>query len=118
MHEVLEVLITQFLPRVDNSVHVGLHQFGDDIDVFEAGRSGGLEDIDHVDYVLLVEELEKLDFTDDTLGVDEVFEGFGDFFDGDFATALMVIGRAHHSISAVTDLLDVFVLRVDVESSS
>ena len=99
-------------------MHVGLHQLRDNIDVFVSGRSWWFENVDHVDYILVFEELEKLDFTDDTLCINQVFKRLRNFFNSDFRSALMVICRAHHTIGTVADLLDVFVLRGDVESGS
>ena len=39
VHEVLAVIVSKILARVDDSVHVSLHQIGDDVDVLVAGRS-------------------------------------------------------------------------------
>lgn len=45
MHKVLHVVVREILARVDDSVHVGLHQLRDDIDVFKACTLRGLLDI-------------------------------------------------------------------------
>jgi len=50
-------------------MHVSLHQLRDNVDVFVSGRSGWFEHVDHVDDVLLVEELQEFDFTNDTLSI-------------------------------------------------
>ena len=34
VHEVLAVIVGQLLPRVDYSVHIGLHKVCDDVNVF------------------------------------------------------------------------------------
>ena len=117
MHEVLEVLVTQLLPRVDNSVHICLHQLSNDVDVVEAGRRRWLEHVNHVDDVVLVEELEEFDFSHDALSIDEVFKGFAHFLNSNLAAVLMIVCRADDTISTVTDLLYVLVLCVDVERS-
>lgn len=56
IHEVLAVVVGQVLPRVDDSVHVGLHQVGHDVDVLESCGSGWLLDVDESDDVLMVKE--------------------------------------------------------------
>jgi hypothetical protein len=45
MHKVLHVVVREILARVDDSVHVGLHQLRDDIDVFKARTLRGLLNI-------------------------------------------------------------------------
>jgi hypothetical protein len=98
-------------------VHISLHQLRDNIDVVEAGGRGRLEHINHVDDVVLVEELQQFDLTDDTLSIDEIFKRFTDFLNCNLTPTLVVIGRAYHTVSAVAHLLNVFVLGVDVEGS-
>ena len=99
-------------------MHISLHELGDNIDIVEAGRCRRLEHVNHVDDVVLVEELQQLDFTDDALSVDEVFKRFTDFLNGNLTPALMIIGRTYHTVGAMAHLLNVFVLGVDVERSS
>eukprot|EP00355_Strombidium_rassoulzadegani_P007892 CAMPEP_0168620054 /NCGR_PEP_ID=MMETSP0449_2-20121227/6929_1 /TAXON_ID=1082188 /ORGANISM="Strombidium rassoulzadegani, Strain ras09" /LENGTH=106 /DNA_ID=CAMNT_0008661027 /DNA_START=610 /DNA_END=930 /DNA_ORIENTATION=- len=82
VHEVLAVVVGQVLPRVDHSVHVGFHQVSDDVNVLVASLCRRLLNVYQSDDVLMVEELEELDLSYDSLGVDEVFKGFGDFFNG------------------------------------
>ena len=117
VHEVLEVLITQFLSRVDNSVHVGLHQFSDDIDVVETSRSGRLEHVNHVYDVVVAEEFQQFDFSHDTLSINEVFKGFTHFLNGNLAPTLVIISRTYHTVCAMADLLNILVLRIDVKRS-
>ena len=51
-------------------MHVGLHQLSDDVDVLKPCLCWGFRDIQYLDDVLVVEELEELDFSDNTLCVD------------------------------------------------
>lgn len=46
IHEILDVVISKILARVDDSMHVRLHQICNDIDIFEAGLGGRLCHID------------------------------------------------------------------------
>ena len=117
-HEVLHMVVGQVLSGVDDSVHVGLHQISDNIDVLVASlsrRSGHLEEVNDV---LVVEELQKLNFSDDTLRIDQVFESLGDFLDGNFDLALVVISTADHTVRTVPDLFNIFKLFLDTEGGS
>jgi hypothetical protein len=51
------VVFSEFLARVDHAVQVGLHQFGDDVDVGVASPRLGLQDVDQTDDVVVFEEL-------------------------------------------------------------
>lgn len=55
--EVLHVVFSEFLPRVDHAVQVGLHQLRDDVDVGVAGARLGLQDVHQADDVVVFEEL-------------------------------------------------------------
>ncbi len=61
---------------------------------------------------------EKLDFSDNALGVDQVLEGLGHLFYRDLHLVLPVVGRADNAVSAVPDLLNIFKFVVDDESGS
>ena len=63
----------------------------------------------------MVEEFEQLDFSDDTLGIDQVFEGFRHLLDSDLDFAFMVISAANYTVRTVSDLLDIFKLLFDAE---
>ena len=117
-HEVLHMVVGQVLSGVDDSVHVSLHQISDDIDVFVASLGGWPGYFEKVDDVLVVEEFQKLDLSDDTLGVDQVFESLGDLLDGDLDLAFVVIGAANDTVGTVSDLLDIFKFLFDTEGSS
>lgn len=45
VHEVLHVLVGELLSRVDDSVHVSLHQLSDDVNIFIASLCWGFEDV-------------------------------------------------------------------------
>ena len=66
----------------------------------------------------MVEEFEQLDFSDDTLGIDQVFEGFRHLLDSDLDFAFVVIGAANYTVCTVSDLLDVFKFLLDTESGT
>jgi len=57
VHEVLAVVVCQILTRVNHTVHVRLHQVGDDVNIFVARGSRGLLHVHEADDVLMVEEL-------------------------------------------------------------
>ena len=97
-------------------MHVSLHQLRDDVDVLVVCGSRRLCHIQHLDNVLVVEEFQQADLTHDTLSIDQIFESLWYLFDGNLAVVHVVIGRAHDTIRAVTDLLDVFELLVHAES--
>jgi hypothetical protein len=54
--KVLDVVIAEFLPRVDHPVQVGLHEVGDDVDVSVASACFGLEDVQQPDDIVMLEE--------------------------------------------------------------
>lgn len=45
VHKVLHVLVGKLLSRVNDSVHVSLHQLGDNVNIFIASRGWGLQHI-------------------------------------------------------------------------
>lgn len=101
VNKVLDVFIREFLPRIHNSVHVGLHQVADDVDVFKASPSFvGLDDIKKGDNIFMVKESQQLDFPYDTLRIDEVFKGIVNFLDCDLDSFSSVLGRNYDSISS------------------
>ena len=115
-HEVLQVVVCEVLARVDDTVHVSLHQLRDDVDVLVVGGGGRLRHIEYLDDVLVVKEFQQADLTDDTLSINQIFEGLWYFFDGNLAVVHVVVGRAHDTVGAVADLLDVLEFLVHAES--
>ena len=118
VHEVLEVIICEVLTGVDNTVHVSLHQVGDNIDILVTGLCRGLCHINECNDVLMVKEFQKFDLTHDTLGINQIFERLGNFLDCDLNLGGVVISRANHTVSAVTYLLDVFKFILNNKSCS
>ena len=53
---------------------------------------------------------QQFDFSYDTLGVDQVFESFGNLLDSDLGFDAVVEGRANHTVCSMTNLLNVFKL--------
>lgn len=53
--EVLHVVLAEFLAGVDDAVEVGLHEFGDDVDVVVAGAPLGPEHVQQPDDVVVLE---------------------------------------------------------------
>ena len=96
-------------------MHISLHELGDDVDVFEPCLRGGFRDVQNLDDVFVIEELQELDFPDDTLRIDQVFKGLLDFLDRDFDLVLVVISAANDAISSMANLFDVFKLVLDNE---
>lgn len=99
-------------------MHVCFHQLCHNIDVFIASGGWWFQHIDQVDDILLVEEFEELDFSNDTLGVNKVFKSLWDLLDRHFRPSLMIVSTADNTISTMADLLDVLILRIDIESGT
>lgn len=99
-------------------MHISFHQFCNNVNVFEASRCRRFENINYVDNVLLVEKFEKFDFSNNALSVDQIFKSLTDFFYGNFFTSYMIVSTTDNSVSAVSHLLDVLILGVDVERSA
>ena len=105
VHEVLDVVIRQILPRIDHSVHIRLHQVRYNVDVFVPSWRWRLLNIDQRYNVLVVEKLytytytlggndeltEQFDFTHYAFGIDQVFESLGHFLNSHFDFGLVVI---------------------------
>lgn len=117
-HEVLQVIIREVLSRVDHTVHISLHEFRDDVDVFEIGGLGRLGHVQNLDDVLVVEELEQTDLTHDTFRINQILKGLRHLFDGHFDAAFVVVCRAHHSVGAMADLLNVLKLLLHTEGGA
>ena len=52
----MAVIIGEVLTGVNNSMHISFHEIGDDVNIFIAGRSRRLLDIDKTNYIFMVEE--------------------------------------------------------------
>lgn len=65
-------------------MHVCFHQLCHNIDVFVASWGWWFKYIDQVNDILLVEEFEELDLSNDTLSINEVFKSLWYFLDCDF----------------------------------
>ncbi len=61
---------------------------------------------------------QQLDFSDDSLGVDQIFESLRYLLDGYLGFDGVVVGRAHHTVGAVSDLLNVLVLVLHQEGGA
>ena len=109
------MVIRQILSRVDDSVHICLHQLGNNVDILIIGGSRGLGHIKHLDNILVIEELEQADLTHDSLGIDQILESLRYLLDGNLAVINMIIGAAHDTISTMANLLDVLELLINAE---
>lgn len=58
----------------------------------------------------IIQLTQQFDFSDDSLCIDQVFEGLWYFLDGDFCFDRVIDRGADDAVGAVTYLLDVFVL--------
>ena len=104
-----------FLLRVNDPVQVRFHQVCDYVDVFIACACCRAMHILQGNDVFMVEEAEQFDFSQDALGVYEVFKGVGDLFDCHFGVGFPVKGTHYDSVSALADFLDVLVATVYCE---
>ena len=107
-HKILEMIVCQILSRVDDSMHISLHQLKNDVNIFVICWRWRLCHIKQFDDILVVEELEELDLSNDSLGINQVFKSFWHLLDSYFNLVFMIIGTANHSICAMTDLLYIF----------
>lgn len=57
INKVLDVVIGEILPGVDNAMQVSLHKLCDDVNVIVPGLGFWFEQVDHVHYVLMLEKL-------------------------------------------------------------
>ena len=69
IHEILDVVISKILARVDDSMHVRLHQICNDVDIFVSSLCWRASNVDKSYDVLMVEKFEKFDFTNDSFGI-------------------------------------------------
>jgi hypothetical protein len=99
-------------------VHIGLHKIGNNVDIFIASRSGRLLDVNQSNNVFVIKELQKLDFSDYSLGINEIFESFWHFLDGNLDLGLVIVCTAHHTICTMSNLLYILELIIDDESGT
>ena len=59
---------------------------------------------------------EKLDFSDNTLSIYQVFKSLGHFLDGHFLLRFMIISRTNYTVGSMSNLLNVLVLVLHDES--
>ena len=114
-HEVLHMVVSQVLSGVNNAVHVSLHELCDDIDIFISSGVGRLSDIQNLDDILVIKELQQSNLSDNTLGIDKIFESFRNFLDGNFLVRLVIVSTADDTVCAMTDLLNVLKFVIDTE---
>lgn len=60
IHEILAMIIREVLPRIDYSMHIGLHQVRNDVDVLVPGLRRRFLHVDEANNVLVVEELYRI----------------------------------------------------------
>jgi len=112
------MVIREVLSRIYDSVHIGLHQVCDDVDVFESCLGRGSCNFNQVDDVLVIKEFQKLDLSDDTLCINQVLESLADLLDSNLDFALVIIRAANDTVCSMSDLFDIFKLLFDTESGS
>ena len=112
------MVVSEILSRIDDTVHVSFHEISYDIDIFIAGLCWGTSNIDEGNYVLMVEKFEELDFTHDSFGINQIFESFWYFFNRYFNLRIVVVRRTNYTVGSMSDLLNVFELFFNHESSA
>ena len=110
------MIVSQVLSGVDNAVHIGFHQLGDNVDVLVIRLLWWLGYIKHFDDVFVVKELKQANLSHDTFCINEILEGLGHLLDGNFLVGDVIIGAADDTIGTVADLLNVLKLLIDAES--
>ena len=81
-HEILQVVIGQVLSGVNDTVHIGLHQLSNNVDVLIPSGRRWPGDIQNFDYIFVLKEFQKADFSNNTLGIDEILESLWHLLDG------------------------------------
>ena len=66
----------------------------------------------------MVKELEQSDLSDNPLCINQVFKSLGYLLNSDLNLVFIVVGTADNSVSAMTNLLDVFKLILDNKGGS
>ena len=64
----------------------------------------------------MIKELQQLNFPNDTLGVDQIFESFRHLFDRYFYLGLMIVSTTDNAVRAMSDLFYIFKLILDQET--
>lgn len=64
------MVVSQILTRVDDTMHIRLHQIRNDIDIFIAGLARRFGNIDELNNVFMLEKFQKFDLTNDSLRID------------------------------------------------
>ena len=109
MHEILQMLICEFLSRVNYAVHISFHQLSYYVNIFKASWCWWFQNINKVNNVFLVEKFQKFDFSNNTFGIDKIFKCFWYFLNSHFLSGRVVISTAYHTISSVSYLFYVLV---------
>jgi len=65
-------------------VHISLHQVSYNIDIFISSLCWRFSNIYKCDHILMVEKLQKFYFSDNSLRIDQVLEGFRYFLYSNF----------------------------------
>ena len=117
-HEILQMVIGQVLARIYHSVHISLHKFSYDIDIFVVSLGRGLGNIKKLDDVLMVKELQQLDLSHDSLSINQVFKSLWNLLDSNLDLVVVIIGTADDSIGSMTNLFNVFKFIFNAEGSA
>ncbi len=96
--EVLEVIQRQCLRALNDLMQIRVHQFGDDVDIFEVAQGKRREDIHDADYIFVRDEPQEFGLADSALGFCCMRKRVGDFFYGNIPLSAKVCGRAHNAI--------------------
>lgn len=110
------MIVCQVLSRIDDSMHVSLHQLSNNVDVFEAGTSRRFSHIQDLDDILVVKKFEQSDLTHDSFRIYQIFESFGHLFDCNLDLVVVIVGAANNAISPMSDLLYILKLFFHAES--
>ena len=55
--KILDMVVTELLPRIDDPVQIRLHQVSNDVNVSIVGSSLGFENVQQSDYVVVLKKL-------------------------------------------------------------
>ena len=99
-------------------MHISLHKIGNNVDIFIASWSGRLLNVNQSNNVFVIKELQKFDFSDYSLSIDEIFKSLWNFLDGDLDLGLVIVCTAHHTICAMSNLFYILELIIHAESGT
>ena len=112
------MVICQILSWINNPVHIGLHQVSYDINVFISSLCWRLLNVYKPNYIFVVKEFEKFDFSDNPFCINQIFESLWHFLYCNLCLDGMIKCGANDTIGTMANLFNIFILLIDNELSA